>query len=78
MARQVSAWLQRKLRTTNAAYKVAFPRAAFRTAAQAHPDTTFLTGHFHTHEREANGIALPWAHEGQFMVWRGGRVVELL
>ena len=73
-ARKVSAWMERKLRTTNAAYKLAFPRAAFRAAAEAHPGTTFLTGHFHTHEVEANGIALPWAHEGRFMVWRKGTV----
>jgi UDP-2,3-diacylglucosamine pyrophosphatase LpxH len=76
-ARRVSAWMERKLRTTNAAYKLAFPREAFRAAALAHPGTTFLTGHFHTHEVEANGIALPWAHEGRFMVWRGGKVEAL-
>jgi VanZ family protein/UDP-2,3-diacylglucosamine pyrophosphatase LpxH len=76
-ARKVSAWMERKLRTTNAAYKLAFPREAFRAAAEAHPGTTFLTGHFHTHEVEANGIALPWAHEGRFMVWRDGKVGEL-
>jgi len=76
-ARKVSAWLERKLRTTNTTYKLAFPREAFRVAAQAHPEATFLTGHFHTHEVEANGIALPWAHEGRFMVWRNGRVSEL-
>ncbi len=76
-ARRVSAWLERKLRTSNATYKLAFPRAAFRQVAEAHPGRTFLTGHFHTHEVEANGIALPWAHEGSFMVWRGGRVEPL-
>ncbi|MBI1753088.1 MAG: VanZ family protein [Acidobacteria bacterium] len=76
-ARRVSAWMERKLRTTNASYKLAFPREAFRAAAQTHPEATFLTGHFHTHEEEANGIALPWAHEGRFMVWRGGKVEEL-
>lgn len=76
-ARRVSAWMERKLRTTNSTYKLAFPRAAFRAAAEAHSGTTFVTGHFHTHEIEANGIALPWAHEGRFMVWRGGRVEEL-
>ena len=76
-ARRVSAWLERKLRTTNAAYKLAFPREAFGAAATAHPGTTFLTGHFHTLETEANGIALPWAHEGRFMVWRDGRIEPL-
>ncbi len=77
MARAVSLWLEQSMHTTNAAYKLAFPRAAFRSAAQEHPSATFLTGHFHTHEVEANGIALPWAHEGRFMVWRDGRVQEL-
>ncbi|WP_306591220.1 VanZ family protein [Geothrix sp. 21YS21S-4] len=76
-ARKVSAWMERKLRTTNAAYKLTFPREAFRAAAQAHPGKTFLTGHFHTHEVEANGIALPWAHEGRFMVWRRRKVQPL-
>jgi VanZ family protein/UDP-2,3-diacylglucosamine pyrophosphatase LpxH len=77
MARKVSIWLEQKLRTTNAGYKLTFPREAFRVAAVSHPDTTFLTGHFHTHEVEANGIALPWAHEGHYMVWRNGRVEPL-
>ena len=77
IARRVSAWLEQKLHTTNTAYKLTFPREAFRAAAQAHPGATFLTGHFHTHEVEANGIALPWAHEGTFMVWRGGSVEAL-
>ncbi len=76
-ARRVSAWLERKLRTSNTAYKLAFPREAFRAAAAAHAGTTFLTGHFHTHEAEANGIALPWAHAGRFMVWRGGKIEAL-
>ncbi len=77
VARRTSLWLERKLRTTNQAYSLAFPRAAFRAAAEAQGGTTFLTGHFHTHEQEANGIALPWAHGGQLMVWRGGRVEAL-
>jgi len=69
--------MERRLRTTNATYKLRFPRDAFRAAAVSHPDTTFITGHFHTHEVEANGIALPWAHEGRFMVWRAGKVEDL-
>ena len=77
LARRVSTWMERKLRTTNASYKLAFPREAFRAAAEAHPGAAFLTGHFHTHEQEANGIALPWAHEGRFMVWRSGKVEVL-
>jgi len=76
-AHRLSTSLEQRLHTTNATYKLAFPRAAFRAAAEAKPGTTFLTGHFHTHEVEANGIALPWAHEGQLMVWRAGKVEAL-
>jgi len=69
--------LERSMRTTNRAYKVTFPREAFRAAAGCHEGAVFLTGHFHSHEAEANGVALPWAHEGDFMVWRGGRIEPL-
>lgn len=77
VAQALAEKLQRALHTTNAAYKLAFPREAFRAAAAEHPGSTFLTGHFHTLEREANGIALPWAHEGTFMVWQHGTVAPL-
>jgi VanZ family protein/UDP-2,3-diacylglucosamine pyrophosphatase LpxH len=76
-ARALAERLQRALHTSNRAYKLAFPRAAFRAAAAEQPGKVFITGHFHTHEVEANGIALPWAHEGRFMVWRDGRVGPL-
>lgn len=76
-ARALAARLERSLRTTNRAYKVAFPREAFRAAAAAHPGATFLTGHFHTLEREGSGTALPWAHEGAFQAWTGGQVKPL-
>jgi UDP-2,3-diacylglucosamine pyrophosphatase LpxH len=76
-AQALAGRLQRALHTTNRAYKLAFPRAAFRAAAAEHPGATFITGHFHTHEVEGNGIALPWAHEGGFMLWEGGEVKPL-
>ena len=69
--------LERQMRTTNRGYKLAFPRKAFLEAAEAHAPDVFITGHFHTHEVEGNGIALPWAFEGAFMVWREGRVEAL-
>ena len=69
--------LQRAMATRNREYKLSFPRVAFRVAAAEHPHSVFITGHFHTHELEGNGIALPWAHEGRFMVWQGGRVQKL-
>jgi len=76
-ARALAHRLEQAMRTTNRAYKLAFPRAAFRAAAAAHPTATFLTGHFHTHEVEGNGTALPWAHEGNFMVWQRGSLKPL-
>lgn len=75
--RRLARSLERRLRTRNNRYRLAFPEAAFAAAAAEHPGSTFLTGHFHTEHRIGNGIALPWAHEGSFMVWRGGRVEPL-
>jgi UDP-2,3-diacylglucosamine pyrophosphatase LpxH len=74
---RLAARLERALRTTNRAYKLAFPRESFRRAAARHLGRTFATGHFHTLEREGLGISLPWAHDGRFMVWREGRVEDL-
>jgi len=74
LARGLAHRLQRALHTTNRDYKLAFPREAFRAAAAEQPEKTFITGHFHTHEVEGNGIALPWAHEGHFAMWREGKV----
>jgi VanZ family protein/UDP-2,3-diacylglucosamine pyrophosphatase LpxH len=76
-ARNLAARIEGKLRTTNREYKLAFPREAFRAAAEAAAPSTFLTGHFHTEEREANGLALPWAFEGRFLVWKQGSVKPL-
>jgi UDP-2,3-diacylglucosamine pyrophosphatase LpxH len=76
-AKALAGRLQRALHTTNRNYKLAFPREAFRAAAAEHPSETFITGHFHTYEVESNGVALPWAHEGDFMAWHHGRVKPL-
>lgn len=77
VARRLSVRLERSMRTTNTRYKVEFPREAFRMAAAESPSLTFVTGHFHSHEVEGNGVALPWAHEGAFVRWHRGRL-ELL
>lgn len=76
-ARGLAARIEARLRTTNRDYKLAFPEGAFRAAAEAQAPATFLTGHFHTEQRVANGHALPWAFEGRFQVWRAGRVEPL-
>jgi len=77
LAAFIAAKLEKQMRTTNRAYRLVFPREAFLAAAKAHAPSVFITGHFHTHEVEDNGIALPWAFEGAFMVWREGRVEPL-
>lgn len=69
--------IERRLRTTNREYKLAFPEAAFAEAAQGAAPATFLTGHFHTEQRVANGLALPWAFEGRFWIWENGAVAPL-
>jgi len=75
-AGRVARRLEEALRTTNTAYRLHFPRAAFRLAAEG--SGTFLTGHFHERVEEGQGLALPWAHEGEFQVWKAGRIEPLL
>ena len=76
-ATALAARLERAMRTTNRNYKLTFPREDFGAAASRAGGAVFLTGHFHSREAEGTGIALPWAHDGAFMVWREGRVEEL-
>ncbi|HXC18133.1 MAG TPA: hypothetical protein VNV60_11895 [Holophagaceae bacterium] len=76
-AARIAASLERKLHTTNREYKLAFPREAFIRAAAEADGRTFITGHFHTDQREGSARALPWAFEGKFQVWRTGRVEDL-
>lgn len=77
LAQRLAVRLERSMRTTNQGFRVAFPREAFAEAAAGHPDSIFLTGHFHTHEEVGSGVALPWAHEGAFALWHQGSL-ELL
>jgi UDP-2,3-diacylglucosamine pyrophosphatase LpxH len=76
-ARALAQRLQRAMGGTNQACKLSFPREAFRAATGEVPGATFITGHFHQLEREGGGTALPWAHEGRFMLWQGGQVKPL-
>ncbi len=75
--RRLAGGLESGLRGTAQAYRVCFPREAFRQAAEAIQGSTFVTGHFHVLERVGKGWALPWAHEGAFMVWQGGEIRPL-
>lgn len=77
LGRRLAERLERALRTTNPDHRLHFPREAFRRAAEAHPDATFLTGHFHVQEVEGRGRVLPWVRSGGFWVWREGRVEPL-
>ena len=77
LGQRLASRLERSMRTTNQSYRLAFPREQFITAAAEHPGSTFLAGHFHTHEEAGSGVALPWAHEGAFALWAQGRL-ELL
>lgn len=77
-AARIAATLEAKLRTTNREYKLAFPREAFIHAAAEAGGATFISGHFHTDQREGTARALPWAFEGQFQVWRSGKVEDLV
>ena len=77
LVQRLTMGLEGSMRAAQRGCRGGFPRAAFAAAAAEHPGSTFLTGHFHTHEEEGTGIALPWAHEGAFALWDGDRV-ELL
>lgn len=74
LAQRLARYLERSLRTTNRTYRLAFPREAFVAATQEAGGQVFVTGHFHAHQAEGNGVALPWAHEGAFALWQDGRL----
>lgn len=76
-ARALARRLEKALRGTNRRHKQHFPAKAFREVVEASGAGCFLVGHFHQAHREGVGVALPWAHEGAFMVWREGRVERL-
>lgn len=76
-AGRVAATLEARLRTTNQAYKLAFPGVAFQAAAREAAPSSYVTGHFHTRETRLNGTALPWAHGGEFWVWHQGSLAPL-
>jgi len=77
LAQWLTLRLERSMRTTNLSYRMAFPKEGFADAAAEWPDSVFLTGHFHTHEEVASGVALPWAHSGAFALWEQGRLTLL-
>lgn len=77
LAQRLASRLERSMRTTNQGYRLAFPQEAFVEAAAEYAGSTFVTGHFHTHEEAGSAVALPWAHEGAFVLWNHG-LLELL
>jgi UDP-2,3-diacylglucosamine pyrophosphatase LpxH len=74
LARRLALKLERGMRTTNADHRLGFPREDFMAAAAETPDQTFVTGHFHMHQVEGAAVALPWAHDGAFVLWDQGRL----
>lgn len=74
----IANYIKYKIHTTNNYYKVFFPKKAFLEAAKENCGGTFITGHFHTHQTINNGIAIPWAKDGNFMVWSNGKVGRLI
>jgi UDP-2,3-diacylglucosamine pyrophosphatase LpxH len=76
-ARALARTIERSMRRPTPDHCACFPMEAFQNAARRAGGTTFVTGHFHISETAGKGIALPWAHEGRFMVWRNGQVEHL-
>jgi len=64
--------LEEKLQTTNLEHKTVFPKDEFQSAALDCGADFFITGHFHTYEEVEKGAALPWAHDGKYVLWQNG------
>lgn len=75
LGQKLSTTVEKALGETNVSYKAKFPTEAFGKAAEG--DGCLLTGHFHRLEREGNGVSLPFAKEGAYMLWRNGRLEEM-
>lgn len=69
--------LKKSVRSAGRVRKSTFPEKSFKEVAAAHYGKTFVTGHFHTYKIHGNGISLPWAKDGKFMVWYKGEVNDL-
>jgi hypothetical protein len=74
----IADYIKHNLHTAKNRYKVFFPQKEFLSAANKHKDGTFITGHFHTYHVIDNGITIPWAKDGSFMVWHNGKVEHLI
>jgi UDP-2,3-diacylglucosamine pyrophosphatase LpxH len=72
IGRGLTRFLERRLRTTNKEYKIKFPKIGFQLAIDRSSAEYFIAGHFHTLEELDNGLSIPWAHEGQFLLWQDG------
>ena len=77
LVQRLAMGLEDSMRSAHADCRTGFPKEAFAAAAAGHAGSTFLTGHFHTHEEAGSGVALPWAHGGAFALWEQGRLVLL-
>ena len=72
LARRMAPALERALKSTNMAQKANFPTEEFQKAVAACGAPLLLTGHFHTRHEVPGGLSIPWAHDGEFLLWRNG------
>jgi len=70
----IANYLKKAVRSCDGVNKQSFPENDFLEAAAVHRDKTFITGHFHQYRVYGNGVSLPWAKDGKFMVWHNGEV----
>jgi UDP-2,3-diacylglucosamine pyrophosphatase LpxH len=69
---KLCSWLEKKLKATNEENKIGFPMEEFQKAIDAAGAEYFIVGHFHCLEEADKGLSIPWAHEGQMMLWQNG------
>jgi len=69
---KLCSWLEKKLLTTNQENKTSFPMVEFQKAIDAEGAEFFIVGHFHCLKEADKGMSVPWAHEGQMLLWQNG------
>ena len=70
-------FLKLTIRSRHDSRKLRFPDRVFTQVASTYRGKTFITGHFHIYRICGNGISLPWAKNGKFMVWYKGNIRPL-
>ncbi len=76
-SRAVAGALRRKFAARPGTYQHPVPLPALEAAGKRSGAACFVVGHFHHAAQAGCARALPWAHEGQFQVWKDGRILPL-